>query len=676
MRIQNSSRVLLAASCAALCIHCGAVDPNPESKDASMRQQGVLTGVGEQLILPSTSTADGQFGVLVALSGSGGTALIGEPGGTGSTLSIRKAPSWSAVFSVKSSPYWSGSTRSLSGAISANGKIMAYGSSGASISLLEEVPAGTGTSWTPRGSISDGGLCTSGGSKFLGYSLALSADGSILVASCPDLKTLSSSGPLVFFRRQVASDGKVTYPLVGHLDSPSVTDVFGEHIALAGNGRTLLVSSRTQDSMSGYFRGHVHVFDLNSVLGVDRRRILDPADAEDGDGFGQAIAISDDGLTALIGAPLHGRTTPGSPWGAAYVFQREFTSFDLEQNSKLLAADRAANQFGAAVSLSRDGLRAMIGAPLDGGASEYGAAYLVALEGANWVHQTKLVATSKSSKSHYGSAVALDGHGNATLVGAPDRYRSVIRGDGAAYWYSLRRSVGDICSLNEECATGFCVDGVCCDQSCGGSNDADCQACSTAKGATANGKCQFLPSARVCRGSLGRCDPAESCTGTSASCPSDKREPRTTECRSAAGLCDQAEFCDGGVDCPSDLKKGPGEVCRAIAGACDKAEFCDGVSNDCPHDDFLDKTTVCSAAVGECDDAEYCDGKTAACPSDGFKSAGTLCGNGKGRDRICDDDDTCDGHGTCIVREARDMTMCEVSAGVIGKCIMGICETL
>jgi hypothetical protein len=61
---------------------------------------------------------------------------------------------------------------------------------------------------------------------------------------------------------------------------------------------------------------------------------------------------------------------------------------------------------------------------------------------------------------------------------------------------------------------------------------------------------------------------AESCTGTSAPCPSDQFEPNTVECRTSTGVCDVAESCSGSsADCPADTGQPDGDgdsVCDLI----------------------------------------------------------------------------------------------------------------
>ena len=180
------------------------------------------------------------------------------------------------------------------------------------------------------------------------------------------------------------------------------------------------------------------------------------------------------------------------------------------------------------------------------------------------------------------------------------------------------------------------------------------------------------PRGEVCRGSTGVCDPQETCTGASATCPADALEPGSTVCRGAAGVCDVAENCTGssvdcppddvadasvvcrpnggvcdvpencdgvGVDCPPDAKTTI--ECRAAAGFCDIAESCDGVNNNCPAD--AKSTALCRPDAGPCDVADNCDGIGNDCPPDGFEPNGTVCDNGD----LCDVADTCQ-TGVCV----------------------------
>jgi large repetitive protein len=77
------------------------------------------------------------------------------------------------------------------------------------------------------------------------------------------------------------------------------------------------------------------------------------------------------------------------------------------------------------------------------------------------------------------------------------------------------------CTMSDECASGQCIDAVCCDTSCGNGDPNDCLACSFAAGAPQDGTCSFRPATALCRPVAKSCDPVEYCTGTSGDCPPD-----------------------------------------------------------------------------------------------------------------------------------------------------------
>ena len=272
--------------------------------------------------------------------------------------------------------------------------------------------------------------------------------------------------------------------------------------------------------------------------------------------------------------------------------------------------------------------------------------------------------TSLSATTEYDIHPEVTSSGAGTYMVVYSRF-STSTGDGAfrarARFVTELSKGGVACITGAACQSGFCVDGVCCDSACGGGLAGDCQACTVASGATVDGTCGpvkagascraavsqcdqaetcdgssltcptdgFMSSATVCRGALGTCDKAETCTGSSAACPVDVRLPAGTTCRKIAGLCDTAESCDGtSAHCPADAVHPWGTTCRPVVGPCDTPETCSGQGPVCPTDLFKDSKDVCRTAAGECDLAESCSGASALCPADLFRLDNTVCSKG------------------------------------------------
>src|SRR5262249_39767564 len=136
-----------------------------------------------------------------------------------------------------------------------------------------------------------------------------------------------------------------------------------------------------------------------------------------------------------------------------------------------------------------------------------------------------------------------------------------------------------------------------------------------------------------------------------------------TVCRPAAGLCDVAETCSGSSrTCPADRLADAGQVCRSAAGDCDLPESCTGSSADCPGDALRPAGTGCPAATGACDLSEGCTGSSATCPPDKLEPDGHLCNDGSACTRrdvcrsgvclgtkpvVCRAIDECHAAGTC-----------------------------
>ena len=234
---------------------------------------------------------------------------------------------------------------------------------------------------------------------------------------------------------------------------------------------------------------------------------------------------------------------------------------------------------------------------------------------------------------------------------------------------------------------------LCLNVTCEDNNPCTLNSCNPASGC-------FYPagnSGTECRASAGVCDLAESCTGLSAACPADAKEPATTECRASAGVCDVAESCNGtSNDCPADGFASATTECRGEVGLCDVAESCTGSAKECPADayelagvacgdagdtvcdnadtckggentclpNWEPATTECRGEVGLCDVAESCTGSAKECPADAYELAGVACGDAG--DTVCDNADTCKGgENTCLPNWEPATTECR---GEVGLC--------
>ncbi len=195
-----------------------------------------------------------------------------------------------------------------------------------------------------------------------------------------------------------------------------------------------------------------------------------------------------------------------------------------------------------------------------------------------------------------------------------------------------RKALGATCDLTSDCkgpgcrvcTSGFCVDGVCCESACGGL----CQACSAARGASSNGKCEYAKSGIPDR--AGGCtdsrttDPLSCggnglCNGSGGCSLYDKSTSCDTGAVCLPGNLASGRFCDGtGICAPSGATVSCDEyVCKTGVGCPSECS----VDTDCTDGNYCDdatkKCTPKLAAGGACTDARQCPGSNPYCV-DGF----------------------------------------------------------
>lgn len=285
-------------------------------------------------------------------------------------------------------------------------------------------------------------------------------------------------------------------------------DNFGLRVGLDGN--TAIVGSYKDDD-KGTDSGSAYVFTRNGTQWTQEAKLV----ANDGaafDAFGIAVDVSQD--TAVVGA--YQDDDKGAESGSAYVFTRNAGVWT--QQAKLTAGDGLANDwFGYALSISNDSIA--IGAQRsDAKGTDSGSAYVYERSGNMWIEQPKLVANDGIGGDNFGRGI--DVSGKTIFVGALNNDEKGNNA-GAAYVFSSSISNGNACVMANECSSGFCVDGVCCDVACGNGNATDCQACSMTAGAAMNGVCGPIALGTVCRAAAGACDAAETCNGAALTCPAD-----------------------------------------------------------------------------------------------------------------------------------------------------------
>lgn len=224
-------------------------------------------------------------------------------------------------------------------------------------------------------------------------------------------------------------------------------DHFGFAIAISGDGTTLAVGAREEDASAEANQstndtessGAVYVFRRSDNV-WKQEYYLKAFNADAGDHFGSAVALSDDGNTLAVGAPQEDGGSPGvngtatdnsvGDAGAAYVFTRAGNSWYWEAYIKP-PNPGTEDYFGDAIALSGDGNTLAIGAKLEDSSSPgvggnpndettvgAGAVYMFSRSIQTWEYDAYLKASLPHEGASFGGALALSTDGNTLAVGA------------------------------------------------------------------------------------------------------------------------------------------------------------------------------------------------------------------------------------------------------------------
>jgi hypothetical protein len=181
----------------------------------------------------------------------------------------------------------------------------------------------------------------------------------------------------------------------------------GGAVALSGDGNTLAIGGNNDNGGVGA----VWIFTRASGAWTQQgSKLVGTASAGSLIAQGDAVALSSDGSTLLEGGP------DDNDVGAAWVFTRSGTTW-TQQGAKLTSSSASGLAgLGEAVALSSDGNTALLGGGHD--SSGVGAAWVFTRSGSTWTQQgNKLIGTGAVGPASQGTAVALSGDGNTAVIG-------------------------------------------------------------------------------------------------------------------------------------------------------------------------------------------------------------------------------------------------------------------
>lgn len=645
----------------------------------------LLTVTEEALLVAPDPAASDFFGRAAALAADGTRAIVGVPNddsavsNSGSArVFVRSGATWTVEATLLPEAPFSQGIFGTAVAMTADGSRVIVGApqddTRATNAGSATVFVRLGTVWSLETTLFASGAAAD---DDFGRAVSIDAGGTRAIVGVPrDDRSAPGAGSARVFARSGAA---WTEEAVLVAPGAASGDGFGGAVAISGDGARVLVGAETYDDPTGTDTGSAYVFVRSSATWSVEATLL-ASDRAATDRLGGAVALDSTGTRALLGA--WGRDIAGVfNVGSARVFVRSGSSW-TEEATLLATGGSEGDRFGSSVALSGDGVRALVGAPFV--ATGRGRGYLFELASATWTEAARVDASVSAIGDHFGTAVALTGDGSRALIGADAANLGALGDTGEARVFVIApaTSDGEPCAAGEECVSGFCSDGLCCATDCGDDTN-DCRACSVAAGGTADGSCTPLAAAIApsveCRAAAGECDLAELCDPASTVCPADARAPSDFVCRTATA-CALAETCDGvSVECPA-LRAAPADtVCRAAIDLCDAEERCDGVSVACPDDGLREEGEECRPSLHACDAVDRCSGDSAGCPDllvpsgnacdlDGVAGS---CQDGVCCTRSCGECEACGAGGAC--EPVADGEPCSAQCGEAGTCRAGAC---
>lgn len=324
----------------------------------------------------------------------------------------------------------------------------------------------------------------------------------------------------------------------------SNTDWLGSSVAIEGD---VIAAGAPNAFAVELGAGKAYIFERSAGAWSERAKLVDPAPAFDRE-FGSTVAVA--GGRVFVGAPGNSGTG-GRPAGSVYVYARVGSQWVLQQTLNA-PNPQVSDLFGWRLA-AHDGV--LVATDRDSVSPFYPALHFFELKGGSWQYQ------STQSPAEYAlGGLAIDA--SRVVIGAPaaDTYLGIDVGVAYVYTHGVTLSGnGTPCTSASSCASGFCVDGVCCDTPC----NQTCRACSAAlkAGASADGTCgptrQGLDPRNHCAaqapstcGTSGTCDGSGACAvfGQSTACGATTCEDGMQRGRvcTAPGVCGTSS---SGVSC-------------------------------------------------------------------------------------------------------------------------------
>ena len=214
-------------------------------------------------------------------------------------------------------------------------------------------------------------------------------------------------------------------------------DNFGISTTLSADGSTAVIGANHHAVNGNSNQGEAYVF-TDQADSWNQGGILTASNGTSGSLLASSVAVDADGSSVLVGAPAPGSSSNGK----VYSYERPGRGWsDASETASFQASDASNNDnFGTSVALTPDGMTAVVGAPLKtvGSNQLEGAAYVFNNSGGGWSQSLESTnpANDAASSDFYGYSVAIANDGSSLLVGAPRHTSDSNSNEGAVYQFN------------------------------------------------------------------------------------------------------------------------------------------------------------------------------------------------------------------------------------------------
>ena len=254
-----------------------------------------------------------------------------------------------------------------------------------------------------------------------GFSVALSGDGEEALVGAPYTNGAVGAAYVYTYDSTTGTWGS---PVA--LAVPSGESGFGYAVALSDNGEVALVGAPNLTDNNVAEAVYVYTSKSPGTWSSTPVTLAAPSGSA---GFGYSLALSGNGEVAIVGASFTTGAVNNNNIGEAYVYTSSTEAWSSPSGPVALPVPSGATNFGSSVALSSDGTVALVGSPQT--SANTGVAFVYTSTSPGTWSGTPVTLAAPSGASDFGSSVALLPDGTAALIGAFFTNSS----QGSAYFY-------------------------------------------------------------------------------------------------------------------------------------------------------------------------------------------------------------------------------------------------